>query len=331
MRLPRRRFPRLAAGTAALTLTSFVVLSLTGNDAQSQTARTIKLVVPFAAGGPTDLLARLLAEQIGRAQGRTVVVENRPGAGSVIGTEAVSRATPDGETVLIASSAFVVLPHLRKLNYDPLTSFEPICQLVSFPPVIVVSNASPYRTLADLLDAARAKPGGLTLASLGPGSASQIGVEMLKRAAKADIAFIPYPGYAPAINALLGEHVTSVLADYSGVAEQLKAGKLRALATTSRTRIEPLPDVPTVVESGYKDYELDIWNGVLAPAKTPKETASRLAGWFTAALQAPEVNSKLVAQGIYPVGVCGSNFATLLRKQFDDFGRVIREANITAE
>jgi tripartite-type tricarboxylate transporter receptor subunit TctC len=202
---------------------------------------------------------------------------------------------------------------------------------VSYPTVIAVNSASPYRTLADLLDAARAKPGELALASIGPATAYQIAIESLKRAAKVDMTFIPYPGGAPALNALLGEHVTSLFLSYSTMAEQLKAGKLRALATWSRTRIEPLPEVPTVAESGYKEYEMDEWNGVLAPARTPKNVVSQRAEWFTAALQAPEVKRKLVAQGLYPVGMCGADFGGLLRKQYDDFGRVIREANIKAE
>jgi len=142
---------------------------------------------------------------------------------------------------------------------------------------------------------------------------------------------VPYPGAAPAVTALLGEHITSVFYGYPGVVDQLKSGKLRALATATRTRITSLPDVPTVAESGYKDYEVDFWFGVAAPAKTPKEAVSQLAGWFTAAMQAPEVKAKLEVQGYYPVGLCGADFRTLLRKQYDEYGRVIREANIKAE
>ena len=174
-------------------------------------------------------------------------------------------------------------------------------------------------------------PGALTLAGLGPGSPYQIGFEILKRAANVDMTFVPYPGGPPVLNALLGEYVTSAILGYSAVAEQLKAGKLRALATASQTRIEPLSDVPTVAESGYKDYEMDEWTGVLAPARTPKSAVSQLADRFTAALQAPEVKRKLVAQGLYPVGTCGADFGALLRKQYEDFGRVIREANIKAD
>jgi tripartite-type tricarboxylate transporter receptor subunit TctC len=168
MKLARRHFLHPAAGAAAVF--SVILLTMTGNSAWSQTARTVKFVVPYAAGGGVDIMARLLAEQIGRAQGLTMVIENRPGAGAVIGAEAVARAMPDGNTLLITGNDFVITPQLRKVNYDPLTSFEPICHLVSSPPVIVVNGASPYRTLADLLNAARDKPGDLTVASSsGPG------------------------------------------------------------------------------------------------------------------------------------------------------------------
>jgi tripartite-type tricarboxylate transporter receptor subunit TctC len=172
--------------------------------AWSQATRTVKIVVPFSAGGPTDILARLLVEHIGRVQGLTMFVENRPGAMTAIGTEAVSRAAPDGNSLLITGSAFLSTPLLRTVNYDPLTSFEPICQLVGGASLILVNSASPYRTLADLVDAARAKPGDLTLASFGPAAIEQIAFEMLKRATKVNMTFVPFPGYAPAVNALLG-------------------------------------------------------------------------------------------------------------------------------
>lgn len=299
--------------------------------ASSQPARTIKIVVPFPPGGPTDILARLLAEQISRAQGLTMAVENRPGASSVIGTETVARAAPDGGTLLINSPASIINPRLRKLDYDPLTGFEPICDLVDSPTVIVVNAASSYRTLVDLLSAARAEPGELTLASIGPGSATQIGFEMLARASDVVMTFVPYPGMAPAVNALLGEHVTSAWVDYQAAAEHVKAGTLRVLAAATQTRIEPLPDVPTLADLGYKDVRADPWFGVLAPARTPKETVSQLAGWFTTALQDPEVKKKLVTLGLYPVGTCGADFGAFIRKKYDEYGRVIRAAHIKAE
>jgi tripartite-type tricarboxylate transporter receptor subunit TctC len=313
MKFHRNRFlhlARVATAVAALSVT------LSGHGAWSQTSRTIKIVVPWAPGGSTDVVARLLAERIGRTQGLTMVIENRAGAGSMIGTEAVARAAPDGNTLLINTADLLIGPHLRKLNYDPLTSLEPICYLTSVPDFIVVNSSSPYHTLADLFDAARAKPGDLTLASNGPATVQQIAFEMLKRTTKVDMTFIPYPGGAPTVNALLGEHVTSMLSSYTTMAEQLKAGTLRALATVTRTRIAALPDVPTVAESGYKDYEMDYWNGLFAPAKTPQKTVSQLAAWFTAAVQAPEIKAKLVVLGLFPVGMCGADFAALVRKQY---------------
>jgi tripartite-type tricarboxylate transporter receptor subunit TctC len=323
MKLSSRRSPYLvAAGVLS------ILFGLTG--AWSETAKTIKIVVPYPAGGTADILARILGEQISRTEGVTLLTENRPGASAVIGTEAVSRAAPDGSTLLITSTAFLIAPHLTKVNYDPLTSFEPICQLVSAPIIVVVNSGSPYRTLADWLNAARAKPGSLTLASI-PGGLSRIAFEMLKRAASVDIAFIPYAGDAPAVNALLGGHVSAVFLPYSGVAAQLKAGTLRALASASRTRSGSLPSVPTVAESGFKGYEADNWNGLFAPAKTPNETVSELVDRFATAMQSAEVKAKLVAQSLYPARMCGADFAALLSKQYNEFGGVIREANIKAD
>ena len=310
---------------------AIMLLALTGHDAWPQAARTIKIVVPFPPGGSADILARLLGEQISKAQGPTVVIENRPGAGASLAYEAVARAVPDGNTLVINGNSLVINPNLRKVNYDPLTSFEPVCYLLSSPQVIVVNSASPYRTLGDLIAAARAKPGELSMAGVGPGATQHIGIELFKRVAKVDLIYVPYSGGAPAINALLGEHVTSVLQNYSEVVEQVKAGKLRALAVTTTKRIEPLPDVPTVAELGFKDYDVEVWFGVVAPAKTPKDAVAQLSGWFTAAMQAPDVKPKLLNLGLYPVGMCGADFGAHIRRQYDEYGRVIREANIKAE
>jgi tripartite-type tricarboxylate transporter receptor subunit TctC len=156
-------------------------------------------------------------------------------------------------------------------------------------------------------------------------------LEMLKQAANVDITFVPYPGAAPAINALLGRHVTSVFTSYVSVGEQMNAGQLRALATTARMRIEQLPDVPTGAESGYKDIGVDLWDGVVAPAKTPIAIVAEIAGWFAAALREPETRRKLVAQGLFPVGMCGAEVGALIRKQYDEYGRVVRKANLKVE
>jgi tripartite-type tricarboxylate transporter receptor subunit TctC len=301
MKLPRRKFLHLATGAAALS-----ILCKVGHGAWSQTTRTIKIIVPVPPGGGLDFLTRLLAEQIGRSRGLTIVVESRPGAGGRIATEAVSRLPPDGTNLLMTSPSFVIDPHVRKVNYEPLTSFEPICDLVEAPNVIVVNGASPYRTLAELMSAARPKPGDVTMASIGPASNQHIAIETVKRTSNISITYVPYPGSAPAVNALLGQHVTSLLAAYANVEEQITAGNLRALAAATQKRIEALPNVPTVTEAGYKDFELDNWFGVVAPAKTPKETVSQFVSLFTAALQVPEIQAKLATQGLYPVAACGA-------------------------
>jgi len=308
-----------------------VVVCAALSTASAQSGRTVKVVVPFPPGGSADTLMRLLAEQITKATGTGMQIENRPGGGTLIAQEQVMRAPSDGNTVLLNANSFVINPSLRKLAFDPLASFEPICYLVSSPQVIAVQAGSPHRTLADLVAAAKAKPGVLTLATVGPATTQHIAGEMLKRAAGIDLTYVPYTGGAPAVTALLGGHVTTVLANYSEVAEHLKAGTLRALATTSTKRIDPLPDTPTVQESGYKDYTAEVWFGAVAPPRTPKEATSQLATWFTAAMQAPEVKPKLIALGLYPVGICGDAYGAHMRQQFDEYARVIHDANIKGD
>jgi tripartite-type tricarboxylate transporter receptor subunit TctC len=314
------------AAVAGMTL-----LALTGHEAAAQTARTIRIVVPFPPGGSADDVARLLADQIARTQGVSFVVENRPGAGTIVATEAVSRAAPDGNTLLIMANSFVINPNLKKLNYDPFTSFVPICNLVASPLIIAVSAESPYRSLADLIAAARAKPGELTMATVAPATTQHIAFELLKRVTDMNMIHVPYPGGAPAVTALLGSHVTGVIANYSEVQAHMASGKLRALATASRQRIASAPDVPTVAESGYRNYETEVWFGIVAPARTPPETVAQLSGWFAAALKTTAVQQKLQSQEMYPVGACGADFAAHLRSQFEDYARVIREAGIKAE
>ena len=322
------RFLHLAASVAA----AFSGIFFSGQGASSQTARTIKVIVAVPAAGPGDIMTQIFAEPMSQAFSRahrpTIVFEPRMAADGTIGTEYVSQAAPDGNTLLMTTNSFVINPYLRAVRYDPLTSFEPVCHLLSSPEVVVVNSASHYRTLADLLNAARTKPGELTMASFGPAGSSHIAVEMLKLAANVNMHYVPFPSQISAVNALLGEHVTSTITSYKGAAEQLKAGTLRALATASRTRIESLPDVPTIAESGYQDYETEVRLWLFAPARTPKEMVSELADWFTAAMQEPEVKSKLVAQQLYPVGMCGAEFAAFVRKRYIDIGQVIREANI---
>ena len=328
MRHPRRSFRRLAAAAAILTAMSMIAAD--GN-AWAQGRQPLRAVVPTPPAGVNDLMARLMMEYVGRVHGLSTVVENRPGAAEAIGTESVARAAPDGNTLLFASSQLVINPHLRKYNYHPLESFEPICQLVLAPTVISVNAPSAYQSLKDLLDAARARHGSVTMASIGPGTPFDIGLAVLKRSAGADITFVPYNGNGPSITALLGDHVTSAFNSYSSAAEQIKAGKMRPLAVPMRSRIPPLPQVPTVAELGYTNHEVTVEFGVYAPANTPKDIAAQYAGWFSAALRTPEIKAKLDAQELYPLAICGAEFSAHLRNEHEKYGRAIRDANFKVE
>ena len=296
--------------------------------AVAQSALTLRLVSPSTAGGGSDTVARILGDQISRKQGRTVVVENRPGAGNIIGTEYVARSAPDGNTVLITTPEFVINPHLKSVNYDPITGFESICYLVRSPQFIAVNSDTPYRTFDDFLKAAQQTPGQLSIASAGPNSSPHIAIETMKRVLGLPINFIPYQGSTPAVNAVLGGHITAVMASYPNVVELIRNNKLRALAVASASRIVSMPEVPTLAEIGLKDFEADIWFISAAPAHTPKDAASQLASWFSDALHDSEIVPKLDAQGLFPVDVCGEAAAAFTKKQFEDYGRMIKEADI---
>lgn len=319
----------------ALTFTGLAVASLAlamhPPPARSQASRTIRVVISVPPGGSIDLLVRVLADYITTTRGQPVIVEGRPGAGGIIAAEAVARAPPDGTTLLINNNGMIISSILRKVSYDPRTSFEPICYLVTTPQIIVVNRTSPYRTLADLVDAAGAKPAELSIASVGPNTTQHIAIERFKRLARANLTYVPYPGGAPTVNALLGAHVTAAVLNWSEIGEQLRAGKVRALATMAPQRIKPLPDLPTVAESGYPGFETDVWFGLVAPARTPKETVAQLIDWFSAALLAPEVNAKLTAQALYPNPKCGADFDAHIARQFDLYARLIPELNIRGD
>jgi tripartite-type tricarboxylate transporter receptor subunit TctC len=298
--------------------------------AAAQTPRGLKVVVPFAAGGSLDVLTRTFADNISKTAGLSTVVENRPGASAVLGAEIVARAPPDGSTLLMMANSFVISRHVRALPYDPFTSFEPICHLVNSPQLVVVNSSSPHKTLGELVAQARANPGAVSIAANGPATLQHIAVEMLKKSAAANMTYIPYGGSQPALNALLGSHVNAVLANYGDMPSQLEAKLVRALATPSAKRIEPLPEVPTAAEAGAP-FEATAWFGVMAPAKTPAAIVARQIELIKAAINSAEGRSKANALGLYPTGFCGAEYGAFLQKEFEETGRVVREAGIKAE
>jgi len=323
--MPMHRRDYLRRAALALVFAAFV------SPALPDAGRPVRMIIPFPPGGAADILARILGQQIGDAEHATIIVENHPGAGASIAYELTARAKPDGNTIVVAANSVVINPLLRKTNYDPVASYTPICNLVTSPMVFAVNSASPYKTIGELIAAAHAKPGTLTLAALGPATTQHIAVEQFKRTTRADMIFVPYTGGAPVITALLGDQVTAGLVNYSEAVQQIKSGKLRAIATTSSKRIAPMPDLPTVAESGYPDYESEVWLGLLAPAKTPPESITQLAAWFTSAMQAPQAKAKLLAVGLYPATFCGGEFAAFLKSKNDEYARVIHDANIKVQ
>lgn len=323
----RRKSLHFAAGIVAV---SILFVSLFDYCAWSQSASAIKIVVPYPPGGGADVLARIVADAIGTLHGPLMVVLNRPGAGTMIGTEDVARAKPDGNTLLITNNALAIFPHLRKLDYDPLSSLEPVCSIATTPTVMIVSGASSYHSLSDLLAVARAKPAALTFGAT-PGAKSHMDFEMIRHLAKIRLTLVPFSGTPPIVNAVLAGQVDAAFVDYPAAAGLLQAGKLRALAVGSSGRIDSLPAVPTVSEAGFGDFDMEVWYGLLGPAHTAPPTLSQLAGWFTKAVKLPETRSRLAVQGMNPLGVCGAPSVSHLRKLYEDYGRFIAEADIKAE
>ncbi len=312
------------AGVAAAAIA--VGIQLGSQDALAQ-SKTLKVIVPYTPGSGPDIISRLLGEQIAKQGGPTVVVENRPGGGMTIGTEAAARAEPDGNTVLLVANAFTVNMAMKRGNFT-LASFEPVCNLASTPMPLVVQSSSPWKTVQELVDYAKANPGKFTFASGGPATSLHVAIEVLRLATKIETNYVPYGGSGPAINALIGGHVQAVWADYPTVVSHIKNGTLRALATTSPKRIDALPGVPTLTETGITKYEAEIFYGVVAPAKTPQAALNGLGTMLTNAMNTPEMKEKFAQQGLFPDGRCGDKFGSFLRDITADYERVTTAAGI---
>jgi len=325
--------PRRAMRSAFVAAAAALGLWLPGLvAAQTFPSKPVHVVVPFAPGGAFDVLARVIASQLEQQWHQPVVVETKPGAGSVVGTTFVARANPDGYTVVLVANSLVINAKLRPtLPYDAIKGFEPIALLVNSPQVIAVNPASPYHTLKEWLDAAKAQPGTLSLATVGPGTTQHIAVEMLQRAAGVKFVYVPFAGGAPAVNALLGEHVGAVLGNLSEVSAQIAAGKLRPLAVTTRERLDELKQVPTVAEAGYPGFEAVVWCGVSAPAGTPREVVQRISDGISQALKDAEVRQRLVVVGFQPAYLGPTDFAAHIADMAQRYSRIIEDAKITLE
>lgn len=298
--------------------------------AQTFPSRPIKLVVPFPPGGTGDVQARLIGDYMSRDLGQPVVVENKPGAGTVIGTQQVAQAQPDGHTLLLMANSFVINAKLRgpTLPYAGLKAFEPVACLTNSPQAIAVNAQAPWRSLREWMDAVRAKPDTVSYAAFGPATAQHIAAEILVRAAGLRMTYVPFAGGAPAVNAVLAGHVQTVLANVSEIQAHAEAGKLRMLAVTTAQRLPSLPQVPTVIESGVAGYEAAAWFGLCAPAGTPRDVVARLARSAASAVNDAEIGKRLVAVGLQPYLMDPVRFAAHIQDQYAQYSRVIDEAGI---
>ena len=320
----------LLRGLCAATL---AMASLGLAQAQTYPTKPVRLIVPFPAGGATDLFARTLSQKISEKLGQTLVVENRPGAGSSIAAEFVARAAPDGYTIALGSAGGVAIsPQLdRGTPYDTMRDLAPLTMGVLVPEPIVVSSATPFRSLQELLTAARAQPGKINQGSTGSGSLPHLAGELLKNATGIEMTHVPYRGGAPLTTALVQNEVQVGLADLPILLPQIRAGTIRALAVGSAQRLPWLPDVPTMIELGYPSVDTNNWHGFVAPSRIPEPILERLHSALAGALKDPEIGKQLFDQGAVPGGNSRAEFGEFIKAEMAKWGEVIRRGNIRAD
>jgi tripartite-type tricarboxylate transporter receptor subunit TctC len=295
-------------------------------------SRPVRFIVPSAAGGGTDIIARALAQKLSESLGQQFVVDNRPGAGQMIGIELAAKSAADGHTILMAASTLAINPIMyKKVPYDPLRDFATVTQAASLANVLVVHPSLPVKSLAELIAYAKQRPGQLNFASAGIGTSPQMSIELLKSMAGIDMVHIPYKGTSPGVLDLLAGQVSVMAPNLLTALPHIKAGKLRALAVTSAKRSEGLPEVPTIAESGLPGYDSTQWYGVLAPAGTAREIVMRLHDEIVRALRTPEVMQRLAADGAEPVGGSPEEFTAFIKSEIDKWAKVARAAGIRAE
>jgi tripartite-type tricarboxylate transporter receptor subunit TctC len=294
--------------------------------------KPITTVVGFAPGGGTDTVSRIIAKTLGDQLGQQVLTDNKAGAGGNIATDVVVRSAPDGYTIYLANvGAIAVNPHLLPLQYDPLTDLAPITMAVVFPNLVVVQPSVPANTLAEFIKLAKDNPGKYTYGSSGIGGAGHLAGELLKMMAKVDLVHVPFKGGGPAMQAMLGGQIDSYFATPVAAGPHVKAGKVKALATTGPKRDPFMADVPTVAEAGYQGYQATNWYGYYAPAKTPKDILERLNREIVKALNSAEVKELLAKQGLEAAPGTPAQLAAFSKSEYDTWGKVVKEAGIKAQ
>ena len=330
--LPPTRRAALAAA-ALLSLTALVASpALAQNAAAAYPSKPIRIVVPYPPGGFNDTLARTVGARLQTVWGQPVSVDNKPGGGTVIGTDAVAKSPADGYTLFIMPFAFAVNPSIfKKLPYDPVKDFSPITLAATTPNLLVVGSELKVNSMAEVRALAKGKPGGISYASTGVGSSNHLSKEKFKQMAGVDITHIPYKGSGPAVTDLIGGQVGLMFDNIPNVIQHIKAGKLKALAVTAAKRSPHTPDVPTVAEAGVPGYEVSVWFGIAAPGGTPAAIIDKLNTETVKTLNLPEVKEKFFAQGVDVVGSTPVQFATHLKEQSALWAKVVKDAGVTPE
>jgi len=325
--MPFTRRQAIAGGGGLLLASAFPA------HAQAYPSHTIKMIVPYPAGGTTDLLGRLVADQLKSGLGATVVVENKPGAGTTLGADQVARSDADGYTLLMATSTTLAINKTlyKKLPYDPVKDFAPIALVAGVPFALIVNPTIPARTLAEFIAYAKSKPG-LAYGSAGNGSPQHLGAEMLKTAAGIDIRHVPYRGSVPAMLDVIAGHIPFMVIDLQPALQQIKEGKVRVLGVTTPKRVAAAPDIPTIAEGGLRGYELVAWQGVVAPAGTPRAVVDQLAGQINALVADPATRQKLTVLSLEPLPpTTPDGFAAYIKAEVERWALIVKNSGAEAE
>ena len=298
--------------------------------ADTYPAKPVRIVVPFAAGGSTDILARTIAQRLNEALRAPVIVDNRAGGAGVIGAEHVAKSAPDGYTLLMATNTTIaVAPHLySKLPYNPLKDFVPVSEIAYNPQFLDVHPSVPARSVKELIALARARPGQLNYGSAGQGSTAHMAMELFKSMSRIDIVHVPYKGTGPAMIDLIGGHLPMMFDVVLTTLPHMKAGKLRVLGVSSLERAEVAPEIPTIAETGLPGFEALVWFGLVVPAGSPPEIVNRLASELGAIVRQPKLRDTFTAQGLTAVGSNSAEFSAKIRKEHELWGKVVRDAKI---